>query len=413
MKARTLTLFYDPAIHPHNQTIHKLSGFCKAASEAFDGLGIELQSVRLATSPLLGWADTTSEKELVILAQNLEALAAEHNFSYLSLGPILSRDVSHYHLVPPILAATRNVFMTVMLTGPQGGVDLAAVHACAEVITRTALATPDGFTNLRFSALANVPSGTPFLPAAYHHPGQPPAFAIGMETADTIFEIFNSSTSLATARENLLLRLESQAQRIQTTLLPLASQYGVSFLGFDFSTAPFPSNACSAGRSLESLGVKSLGEHGSLAAAAFLADTLDRGSWMRTGFNGLMLPILEDSYLARRSSMGTLTIKDLLLFSAVCGTGLDTVPLPGGSTPEQIAGLLLDVAALAQRLRKPLTARLMPIPGKASGESIHFDFEFFADGKVMEIPVSGLTGLLAGSESFDLQPRTNLINSPL
>lgn len=413
MKARTLTLFYDPAIHPHNQTINKLSSFSKAAYEAFNSLGIELQSVRLATSPLLGWAGTTSEKELIILAENLEALASEYNFSYLSLGPILARDVSHYPVIPSILAATRNVFMTAMMTGPQGYVNLAGIQACAEIITRTALATPDGFTNLRFSALANVPPGTPFLPAAYHHPGQPPAFSIGIETADTIFEIFKSSSSLATARDTLLIRLENQAERIQTALRPLAIQYGVSFLGFDFSTAPFPSDACSAGRSLESLGVKSLGEHGSLAAAAFLADTLDRGSWMRTGFNGLMLPVLEDSYLARRSSLGTLTIKDLLLFSAVCGTGLDTVPLPGDSTPAQLAGLLLDVAALAQRLRKPLTARLMPIPGKASGDSIHYDFEFFADGKVMKIPASSLSGLLAGSESFDLQPRTNLINSPL
>ena len=413
MKARTLTLFYDPAIHSHNQTIHKLSAFSSAVQEALTNLGVELQSVRLATSPLLGWAGTTSEKELIILAQNLEALAAEHNFAYLSLGPIVARDVSHYNLIPSILAATRNVFMTAMMTAPQGSVDLAGVHACAEIITRTAHATPDGFTNLRFSALANVPPGTPFLPAAYHYPGQPPAFAIGMETADTIFETFNSASSLASARDTLLSRLENQAERIQAALFPLTIRYGVSFLGFDFSTAPFPSDTCSAGRSLEALGVKLLGEHGSLAAAAFLADTLDRGSWLRTGFNGLMLPILEDSYLARRSSMGMLTVKDLLLFSAVCGTGLDTVPLPGGSTPAQLAGLLLDVAALAQRLRKPLTARLMPIPGKASGEAIHYDFEFFADGNVMEIPASGLTGLLAGSESFDLQPRANLVNAPL
>ena len=74
---------------------------------------------------------------------------------------------------------------------------------------------------------------------------------------------------------------------------------------------------------------------GSLAAAAFVADTLDRGRWLRTGFNGLMLPVLEDSRLAKRAAEGTLTVKDLLIYSAMCGCGLDTVPLPGDATDEQ------------------------------------------------------------------------------
>ena len=42
---------------------------------------------------------------------------------------------------------------------------------CAAVQTsspRVASLSPDGFTNLRFAALANVPAGTPFFPAAYH-----------------------------------------------------------------------------------------------------------------------------------------------------------------------------------------------------------------------------------------------------
>ena len=119
-----------------------------------------------------------------------------------------------------------------------------------------------------------------------------------------------------------------------------------------------------------------------MAAAAFLADTLDRGEWRKTGFNGLMLPVLEDSTLAARSG-GTLGLKDLLLFSAVCGTGLDTIPLPGSVTAWQIEALLLDVAALAVRLNKPLTARLMPVPGKREGELTTFNFSYFSNGKLM------------------------------
>jgi hypothetical protein len=115
--------------------------------------------------------------------------------------------------------------------------------------------------------------------------------------------------------------------------------------------------------------------------------------------------VLEDATLAARAAEGTLTVKDLLLYSAVCGTGLDTLPLPGDTTSEQIAPLLLDLAALAQRLDKPLTARLMPIPDKKAGEITDFDFAFFANSRVLALDSQPLQGHLAGDETLILEPR--------
>ena len=81
-----------------------------------------------------------------------------------------------------------------------------------------------------------------------------------------------------------------------------------------------------------------------------------------------MLPVLEDSILARRTAEGTFGLTDLLLASTVCGTGLDTVPLPGDVSEEALAALIGEVATLAFQLEKPLTARLLPVPGKRAGE---------------------------------------------
>jgi hypothetical protein len=156
---------------------------------------------------------------------------------------------------------------------------------------------------------------------------------------------------------------------------------------------------------MERLGLPAVGWHGSLAAAAILTDTLDRAEFRRAGFNGLFLPVLEDSRLATRAAQGVLSLKDLLLYSAVCGTGLDTVPLPGDTTAGQIYPVLLDLAALSQRLDKPLTARLMPVPGKKAGDPTGFDFPFFANSRVLALDAEPLDGLLAGSDSLTLQPR--------
>jgi len=117
------------------------------------------------------------------------------------------------------------------------------------------------------------------------------------------------------------------------------------------------------------------------------------------------MPVLEDSVLARRAEQGLLTIKDLLLYSTVCGTGLDTIPLPGATTQEQLESILMDVAALSVRLAKPLTARLMPIPGKNAGDATDFDFEYFAGSRVMALDGQILTYPLNSDTPINLQPR--------
>jgi hypothetical protein len=181
--------------------------------------------------------------------------------------------------------------------------------------------------------------------------------------------------------------------------------YRYAFKGLDFTLAPFPQENASIGRALESLGVPAFGLPGSLFASAFLTDTLDRARFTRTGFNGLMLPVLEDSGLAQRAAENSLSVTDLLLCSAVCGTGLDVIPLPGDTNADQLYPLLLDLAALALRLNKPLTARLLPIPGKKAGDPTEFDFPYFANSRVLPLRSEKVSGALAGAEDVPLAPR--------
>ena len=211
--------------------------------------------------------------------------------------------------------------------------------------------------------------------------------------------------SLEASRQRLVASIEKHAGKLSQVSQTLAEQLGVAFGGIDFTLAPFPSEALSFGTAIERMGIPAVGLHGSLAAAAILADTLDRAHYPRTGFNGLMMPVLEDYTLAKRAAEGLLTVKDLLLYSAVCGTGLDTLPLPGDTSVEQLNAVLLDLAALAQRLDKPLTARLMPIPGKQAGDPTGFDFAYFANSRVLALDAGEVHSFLASQETFDLHPR--------
>lgn len=401
MNIRSITCFTNSEWPVNQSALDHMQAFIEAARPAFDSGDHSVQTTRLATIPFPNLLADLEVDVLINLAQEIEKVATSAGFDYISLGPANPNVPDSYTMVPDVLAETQAVFMSAIIASADDGISLPVVRRCAEIIQRAANISPDGFGNLRFAALANVPAGSPFFPAAYHDGGAP-AFALATEAADLAVEACSIARSLEEARNNLVSSLERHARELTALGDELAAQHDVGFAGIDFSLAPFPEEARSIGTALEGLGVPAIGQHGTLSMVAFLAEAIDRARFRRVGFSGIMLPVLEDAVLADRAAEGTLTVTDLLLYSAVCGTGLDTVPLPGDTSEEQLAAILLDLAALSQRLNKPLTARLMPIPGKSAGDPTGFDFDYFANSLILPVRAAPLSGLLRGEEAFTL-----------
>lgn len=412
MKIRSITYFCDPKYPLRETALHEAGKFAERAKAAYEAAGYEVQTLRLATIPFPRLLGETQIDRLPALAREFDLLLPQVLFGYGSLGPALPGSPTSYDVIPEAIAETKNTFFCAVMADTKTGVDLEAVNKCARVITKAAPIDRNGFANLRFAALANVKGGSPFFPAAYYDGGRA-AFALATEAADLAVNAFASAKSVNEGRAELVAELERHAAAMTKVAAelsggggaPRVKQTRARFLGIDFSLAPFPDQASSLGRAFENMGVGHVGAHGGLAAAAILTECIQRARFKRTGFNGLLLPVLEDATLAQRAAEGKLTVKDLLLYSAVCGTGLDCVPLPGATTADQIAALLLDLSALALRLDKPLTARLLPIPGKKAGEATHFDFAYFANSKVIALEAEPLRGALGGSEKFALRSR--------
>lgn len=405
MKIRSITSFFNPSLENPGASLTHLARFTKDAVSAFTSETIEVQTTRLATVPFATYTDLSDRSSTIKVIKSLESSARDAGYNYLSIGPALPEYPESYALIPEIFSQTEIVFASGIIADREKGLYLKAIQDSGKIISETALLEPNGFANLRFTALANVPPFGPFFPAAYSG-GNETSFSLAVESADLAVEAFRKAGSLSEARQSLLNTLETKAQQMTVIAEQLSNQYGIPFKGLDISLAPFPEDSCSLGGAMEALcGEYQLGLNGSVAAAAFIAEILDRGSWKKAGFNGLMLPVLEDSILASRTISGTYGVKDLLLYSAVCGAGLDTVPLPGGVTSEQLSALLLDVAALAIRLNKPLTARLMPVPGKKAGELTSFDFDFFANGRILDLPAKHLSKLFSSNEVVEIKSR--------
>ena len=404
MKIRSITYFMNVGWPLKEDRIQQAGIFLSTARAAFEAAGYEVQSTRIASVSFTTLLGADSIGLTPRFAQRLSNSIAANGIDYASLGPALPDVPESYEMIPDALAASKNIFFSGLMATAHDGVFLPAMRSCAEVMVRNATISPDGFGNLRFAALANVLPGGPFFPAAYHDSDHP-TFALALEAADLAVDAFTNARSVDEGRQALTNELENQARKLAYAAEPLKFRFNVRFGGIDFSLAPFPTQARSLGAAMEAFGLPKAGLHGSLATASILTDALDRADFPRVGFSGLMLPVLEDSVLARQAAEKTLTVKDLLMYSAVCGTGLDTIPIPGDATAGQISALLLDICALALRLHKPLTARLMPIPGKKAGDETEFNFDYFANSRVMALEAEPLQKLFAGNEIFSVHPR--------
>lgn len=404
MKIRSITYFSNVGLPFNEAKIQAAGTFLKQARAIFEEAGYEVQTTRLASSSFAEALGPDAITLIPRMAGRLSTAIQNAGIDYASVGSAVREIPESYEMIPDALTASKNIFFSGEMASVEKGVSLPAIRSCAEVIVRNATVMPDGFANLRFAAIANVQPGGPFFPSAYNV-GEKPTFALAIECADLAVEAFEKAATIEEGRKALTKALEDHGRALAAAAEPLKYQFSIKFGGIDFSLAPFPEEAKSLGAAMERLGAPRVGRHGSLAAAALLTESIDKADFPRAGFCGFMAPVLEDSSLAKRAEEGVLTVKDMLMYSAVCGTGLDTIPLPGDATVDQIAALLLDISVLALRLNKPLTARLMPIPGKKAGDMTDFNFDFFVNSRVMALEAEKLEKLFASDEVFLVQSR--------
>jgi uncharacterized protein len=149
---------------------------------------------------------------------------------------------------------------------------------------------------------------------------------------------------------------------------------------------PAPLGDVSIGAAIETYTGSTFGSSGTLTAALAITTAVKAVPVKQIGYSGLMVPVMEDKLLARRWAEGTYRTDDLLAYSAVCGTGLDTLPLPGDVSVEQLGRILGDVAALAWKWKKPLSARLQPVWGKKAGDKTEFGGQFLFNTTLHSTP---------------------------
>ncbi|OGV67383.1 MAG: hypothetical protein A2498_14020 [Lentisphaerae bacterium RIFOXYC12_FULL_60_16] len=287
--------------------------------------------------------------------------------------------------LPEVLRDTRRVCSSINVATTKAGINVDAVLLTGRIIRQIAEATADhdGFGAAKLVVFANIPEDNPFMAGAFLGSGEP----------ETVIHVGVSGPGVIKRAIDRLVQLDPDcpldaiAEEIKHTAFrvtrtgeligrEVADRLGVPFGVVDLSLAPTPRVGDSVGEIYQAMGIRILGAPGTTAAVALVNDAVKKGGAFASssvgGLSGAFIPVMEDHALAKAVADGTLTLEKLEAMTAVCSVGLDMIVLPGDLSAETLSGMILDEASIGVINRKTTALRLIPVPGRKHGETIHF-----------------------------------------
>jgi uncharacterized protein len=343
----------------------------RAAKGEFEKQGYDVETIRVVTQPLGELVSGQSDAEALAFLKVLDDISAKEDFIP-NVGPAMLRDSDDphvMHLFAQALSSLPNIEGSAVIAG-EDGIHWRVIRESAGLVRYVTDHSPHSQGNFNFTATAMLRPYGPFYPGAYHT-GAGRRFSIGLEGAHVVQQVFarthgNFDTSVA----ELTKQLTVHAKVAESIGLRVAASKSWTFMGVDPTPAPLADVSIAA--AIESWTGARFGSSGTMTAALIITTAVKAVPVKQIGYSGLMVPVMEDKLLARRWAEGAVNTDALLAYSAVCGTGLDTVPLPGDVSEDQLVRIFGDVASLAWKWHKPLSARLQPVAGKKAGDQTDF-----------------------------------------
>jgi len=357
----------------------------RRAKEEFAKRGYQVETVRIATQPLAQLTRGQTEEEALAFLKELDALAVKEDFLG-NLGPAMMKDSDSpaaMHLLARFLADAPN-FNASAIIAAEDGIHWGVIRESAKLVHEVTQSSPRSQGNFNFTGTAMLAPYGPFYPGAWHDgPGK--QFSIGFEGANVVQEVFATTHGdFAASVAELTRRVQIYTDAGEAVGQAVAKATGWEFKGVD--PTPAPLGDVSIGDAIERFNSGKFGGSGTMTAALAITTAVKAVKGNIVGYAGLMVPVMEDKRLAERWAENAYDIDALLAYSAVCGTGLDTVPLPGDISEERLAKIFGDVASLAWKWHKPLSARLQPIKDKKPGDRSDFDDPYLFNTTLHNLP---------------------------
>src|SRR5262245_43920989 len=368
-RIRAVTAFIEVDPQNYASQIADAQKFLAAAKDALNKAGFEGAGGRITTQPFPQYTKGMKSEDAVAFIGKLRD-AASQGRSSLNIGSAMVHDNDDPAAASLLVDILAKVSVNAnLITADEQGIHWNAIRQAAKVIKQRSDRSPHGDANFNFGAIAMMKPYGPYYPGSYHL-GKGHAFAVAVEGAEVVGEVFKQYHDPVEAERHLTQVLTDYAKQIETVATQVAKATGWNYEGIDATPAPLGDRSIAT--AMEYFIGGPFGSVGTETASGIITRAVQSTPVKHAGYSGLMIPVMEDNVLAKRWSEGTFTLDSILAYSAVCAGGVDTVPLPGDVTEAQIARILSDVAWLAYRWNKPLAARLLPAPGKKAGDLTEF-----------------------------------------
>jgi uncharacterized protein len=384
-KVRAITAFVRLDREKYQQQIAEALVVLRKAKAEFEASGYEVETIRVTTQPLAELVAGIPEDQALAFLTHLERLSEKENFLP-NVGPGMmhdSDDPATMLLLEKALSTLPNIEGSTIIAD-EAGIHWKTIRRTAELVKYVSEHSPHSQGTFNFTATAMLKPLSPFFPGSYHT-GSGRQFAIGFEGANVVRDVFvKDKGNPDAAVADLTAALTKHASVADAVGNKVAAQTGWAYAGVD--PTPAPLGDVSIGTAIEAFTGAKFGSSGTLTAARIITTAVKAVPLKQVGYSGLMVPVMEDKVLAQRWAESTYNIDSLLAYSAVCGTGLDTIPLPGDISLDQMERIFADVASLATKWNKPLSARLQPLPNKKPGDQTDFQDPYLFNTTVHPLP---------------------------
>jgi uncharacterized protein (UPF0210 family) len=374
-KVRAITAFVRLDRATYEEQIDEAMKVLNAAKAEFAKRGYETQTVRIVTQPFAELVKGLPDQQALAFLRSLDDLSQKDGFMP-NVGPAMLHDTDDpaaMHLLAQMLSTLPHINASAIIADDDG-IHWKTIRETAKLVRYVTDHSERSQGNFLFTATAMLKPLGPFYPGAYHT-GAGKQLSLGFEGANVVQQVFavthgDFDASVAELTRQLTIHAKVGEEIGES----VAAASGWTFAGVD--PTPAPLGDASIGDAIERYTGSKFGENGTMTAALAITSAVKAVKVKQIGYSGLMLPVMEDKRLAQRWAENTYEIDSVLAYSAVCGTGLDTVPLPGDVSEERLAKIFGDVAALAWKWHKPLSARLQPVKGKKAGDMTDFDSQY-------------------------------------
>lgn len=384
-KVRAITAFVRLVPTTYESQLKDALVVLRAVQSQFSQEGYETETLRIVTQPLAELVQGQTEPQALAYLKEIDGLGARENFIP-NIGPAMMSDIDDpctVRLLEKALLTLPHINSSTIIAGDDG-IHWKVIHETAALVHDLTEQSPNSQANFSFTATAMLKPYGPFYPGAYHN-GAGKQFSIGLEGANVVQEVFSRTHGdFARSVELLTQQLTVHAKAAEVIGQHVAAASGWQFMGVD--PTPAPQGDVSIGAAIETYTGAKFGSSGTMTAALAITTAVKAVQVHQVGYSGLMIPVMEDKRLAQRWAEGAYNTDNLLAYSAVCGTGLDTVPFPGDISAAQMERIYGDVAALAWKWKKPLSARLQPVAHKGAGDTTSFQSQFLFNTTLHTLP---------------------------